>query len=224
MPPLPNAGKVIRCDLFFTVGANTRVRDRIFFSYAGAGPAVADLNTLAGTISAAWNTNMAPQVNTGVTLTGITLTDLASASGAQVVTSQARVGTLVGTAMTAATAMVIKFKVARRYRGGHPRFYLPGRVIADLATSVQWAAGSVTNVVTAWTAFIAACVLAPPAPIGVMTHANVSYFLGFTNTTFPTGRTRAVPRLRAVPVVDAVTSYSGNQQIGSQRRRSQQSA
>jgi hypothetical protein len=209
--------------LFLTVGANTRVRDRIFFSFTGAGPTVADLGTLATTMSAAWNTNMSPQVNTGVTLTGITLTDLTSASGAQNVTSQARVGTLAGTAMSAGIALIIKFKVNRRYRGGHPRFYLPGRVIADLASSTSWNAGVLTAVSTAWAAFIAGCVLGPPASLGTMAHVNVSYFTGFTNRTFPSGRTRAVPNLRVTPLQDPIVSYSVNGLIGSQRRRNQQS-
>jgi hypothetical protein len=224
MPALPSPGKVVRCDLFFTLGANVRVRDRIFFSYTGAGPTVTDLNTLATTISAGWNTNMVPQTATSMTLTGITLTDLASASGAQTVTSQNRVGTLAGTPMAAGVAMIIKFKIARRYRGGHPRYYHGGRVVADLSTSTTWLSASITSLVNAWIAFIAFCVNTPPASLGTLAHANVSYFSGFVNTTFPTGRTRAVPRARVTPLVDAVTSYSGNNQVGSQRRRNLQSA
>lgn len=224
MPALPNVSKVIRADFFLTVGANARVRDRIFFAFAGAGPNVADLNTLAGQISGAWLTNLVPQTNTGVTLTGITLTDLTSASGAQTVTSQSRVGTLAGVALSAGVAMVVKFKVARRYRGGHPRFYLPGRVAADLSTTTQWVAGSTSSLATAFAAFITGCEAAPPVNIGVLTHVNVSYFAGFTNKTFPSGRTRAVPNVRVTPVQDPVTAYSVNQFIASQRRRNQQSA
>jgi hypothetical protein len=224
MPALPSPGKVVRCDLFQTVGANTRVRNRIFFSYTGAGPTTADLTTLAGTISTAWNTNIAPQQNTGCTLTQIQLTDLNSASGAQVTSTVSRVGTLAGTALSAGVAMIVKFKINRRYRGGHPRFYLPGRVVADLASSTSWAAGSVSSLATAFAAFITACVASPPTNLGTMAHINVSYFTGFTNKTFPSGRTRAVPNTRVTPVNDTVTSYSVNGLVGSQRRRNQQSA
>lgn len=223
MPALPNVSKVIRCDLFQTIGANVRVRDRIFFSYTGAGPTVADLNTFAGTISNAWNTNIVPQQNTGCTLTGITLTDLTSPSAAQTVTSQSRVGTLAGVALSAGVAMIIKLKINRRYRGGHPRFYLAGRVAADLATSTSWVAANIAAAATAFSNFIGAATVGPPASIGTATHVNVSYFTGFTNKTFPSGRTRAVPNQRVVPLVDNVVSYSGNPLIGSQRRRNQQS-
>jgi hypothetical protein len=224
MPALPSPGKVVRCDLFMTVGANTRVRDRIFFSYTGAGPTVADLTTLGNNISAQWNTSIVPQTNTGVTLTAIGLTDLASASGAQVLLSVSRVGTLAGTALPAGTAMVLKFKIARRYRGGHPRFYLPGRVTADLSSSTTWVAANTAAAASAFSTFISASLTGPPTNLGTMAHVNVSYFNGFTNKTFPSGRTRAVPNTRATPLVDAVTAYSGNNQVASQRRRNQQSA
>lgn len=224
MPALPSPGKVIRCDLFFTYGPNTRVRDRIFFSYAGAGPVAADLTTLSGTISAAWNTNMVPQVNAGLVLTGITLTDLASNVGAQVVTSQNRVGTLAGNALPDGTAMVIKFKINRRYRGGHPRFYLAGRVSADLLQLNSWLPASATAVATAWQSFITACITTPPTNIGTMAHVNVSYFAGFTPTLFPTGRYRNIPKQRALPTVDTIQTYSVNGLVASQRRRNSQSA
>jgi hypothetical protein len=224
MPALPSPGKVIRCDLFQTIGSNTRVKNRVYFSYTGAGPNVTDLNTLATTISAAWNTNMVPQQNTGCTLTSIMLTDLASASGAQTVVSTSRVGTLAGTALNAGVAMVLKEKIARRYRGGHPRYYHAGRVVADLATSTQWVAANVTALVTAFQAFIAACIVTPPTNIGTMANVNVSYFAGFTNRTNSAGRTFPRPNVRATPTVDTVTSYAGNNTVGSQRRRNQQSA
>lgn len=224
MPALPSPGKVIRADLFFTYGPNPRVRDRIFFSYAGAGPNTADLTTLAGTISAAWNTNLVPQTNSSMALTNITLTDLASNVGPQVATTTNRVGTLAGTALPDGTAMVIKFKVARRYRGGHPRFYLAGRVTADLSSLNQWVGTSTTSLASAWQAFITACEATPPTNIGTMVHVNVSYFAGFTATQFPTGRFRNIPKVRGTPVVDNVTSYSVNGLVASQRRRNLQSA
>lgn len=224
MPPLASPGKVVRADFFLSVGANVRVRDRIFFSYTGAGPNTTDLTTLAGTISTAWLNQLVPQTNTSVVLTQIALTDLASSSGAQVFSTQSRSGTLAGTFLPAAVAMIVKFKIARRYRGGHPRFYLPGRVTADLSTTTTWAGASATSLATAFAAFIAACVTTPPTNLGTMAHVNVSYFTGFTNKTFPSGRTRAVPNPRATPLVDPITSYSVNTQVGSQRRRSQQSA
>lgn len=224
MPALPSPGKVIRTDLFFTYGPNTRVRDRIFFQYAGAGPNATDLTTLAGTISAAWNTNMVPQTNASLTLTQIMLTDLASNVGQQVPVTVSRVGTLLGNALPDGTAMVIKFKVARRYRGGHPRFYLAGRVQGDLATLNSWVTGTATTVAAAFQSFITACEATPPTNIGTMTHVNVSYFAGFTATQFPTGRFRNIPKQRTSPVVDAVTAYSVNGLVASQRRRNSQSA
>ena len=224
MPPLPNVAKVIRADFFVTVPGNLRVRDRIFFNYAGAGPTPADLTTLATTIANAWGASLSPQCATGVILTGVQLTDLTSATGAQTFLSTSKPGTRVGQGLTAALAAIVKFKVARRYRGGHPRIYLNAGVVTDEATSVAWLAAFTAALATSFAAFIAGCVLAPPVNIGAMAHVNVSYFLGFLDKVFPSGRHRAVPTPRVVPLQDVVLSYSTNPNYGSQRRRNLQSA
>jgi hypothetical protein len=224
MPALPNVTKVLRCDFFSTVGPDTRVRDRIFFSFSGAGPNVADLNTLATTIDSAWAANIISLQPSTATLTSIQLTDLTSATGAQTVKSVSRVGNRAVTALPSATSIIIKFKIARRYRGGHPRFYLYGGGAQDTLNPSTWLSAFTGPVATQWAAFIAACELTPPTNLGVLVHVNVSYFSGFTNKTFPSGRIRPVPTVRGTPVVDSVVSYSVNPIIGSQRRRNLQSA
>lgn len=224
MPALPNVSKVLRVDLLQTIGANTRVKNRIYFSYTGVGPTTADLNTLASTISSAWVSGMIARQNTGCILTGINITDLTSPSAAQVATSQSRTGTLAGTPLSAGVAMIVKLKIARRYRGGHPRYYHAGRVVSDLATSTTWSATQTADLVVGFNAFIAACVASPPTNLGTLAQVNVGYFQGFTNRTFPSGRTHSVPNLRGTPVVDPVVSVSVNNGVGSQRRRNQQSA
>jgi hypothetical protein len=225
MPALPAVAKVVRLDLFFTVGVNTRVRDRMFFSFAGAGPTVTDLNTWLTTVSAAWGTNMSPQQHTSCTLTSLEATDLTSSNGAQTTLTASHAGTLTGTgtAPAAGIAVVIKFRISRRYRGGHPRFYMPGPSMGNLADSEHWTSAYATAIATAFAGFVTAAVTGPPANLGAMSHSNISYFLGFHNVTFPSGRQRAVPTLRALPVNDTVVSYAVNPIIASQRRRNQQS-
>jgi len=222
MPALPLVPRVLRFDFRQSYGSAARVMDRVFFLYSGAVSST-DLTTLLTTVRNAWNTNIAPVVTTAHTLLSVTGTDLNSAAGAQAVNSVQSVGTIIDPSLPADAAFIIKFKIARRYRGGHPRFYLIGRGTGSIGTTQQWSAGTVTSVITAWQNFIAACTLAPPAAIGTLTHSSVSYFAGFTNRTFPSGRTRAVPSLRASPLVDPVLSYSGNPIFGSQRRRAGQS-
>jgi len=223
MPALPNVAKVVRLDLFFVQGAATRIRDRIYLSFTGPGPGPADLATLTTTISNAWATNMSQDQVAAISLTGIQLTDLTSQSGAQLITSVARPGTNIGTAGNAGLAAIVKFRINRRYRGGHPRFYMPGPPNTQLTTSQTWSAAYIAGVATHFASFVAASVLAPPANFGILAQVNVSYFLGFTNRTFPSGRTRPVPTLRVTPLQDVVVSYSGNPIVAQQRRRNGQS-
>jgi hypothetical protein len=222
MSALPPVSKVIRADFLQTVGANTSVLNRIFFQYSGT-LSLADLTTLLTTFSNAWGTNISPNQNTGATLTAVRGTDLSSSTAPQTIISTSKVGTAAGSGMPDGTAAVIKFKINRRYRGGHPRFYETALVVTNVQNGTQIVPASATAFANSFAAFIAACVLAPPAAVGTLTHVNVHYFSGFTNKTFPSGRTRAVPNLLATPTVDSILSYSTNAHVGSQRRRNQQS-
>jgi hypothetical protein len=223
VPALPNVAKVIRVDLFQALGGDANARDRIFFAFAGAGPAVADLNTLANTIVTAWTNNVRAIQDTASSLTLVQITDLTTASGAQTQVTAAVAGTNASPRGSASLAVVIKFRIARRYRGGHPRLYLGGIPPNNLTTAQVWSAGFTAGVQTGWAGFITAIQAAPPAALGALTHVNVSYFLGFHNVTFPSGRQRAVPTLRVIPITDSVISYAVNPRPASQRRRNLQS-
>lgn len=222
MPVLPNVTRVFRVDIAQAFGSNTAIRNRIFFQYSGA-LSTTDATTVLTTIRNAWNTNLAGALVSGQSATSFTLTDLSNPSAPQVVNSTASAGTNAGTALPAGVALVTKFKLARRYRGGHPRVYIVGFTTANVATVETWSAALISAWTADWQAFINACVLAPPAAVGTLIHVNVSYFSGFTNVTFPSGRIRPRPTLRVTPIVDAVIGYSVNPKIASQRRRNQQS-
>lgn len=219
MPALPNVNHVIRFDCLQTISVDVTSMNRFFMSYAGAGATLGDLTTLANTVSSAWLTNIVPLTPNYVTLTGVRLTDLTTTSAPQVQIAAARVGTRAGTPLTAGVCAVIRQRLSRRYRGGHPRVYLAAGVGADQANGQQWTAAFQAAVASGWGAFITAIATTPPASIGALLAVNVSYFAGFHNVTMPSGRQRAVPTVRIVPVTDGVISYSVNPNIGSQRRR-----
>lgn len=224
MPALPVVNKVIRFDLFSTLGADSRVRDRFFMAFAGAGPTVADLTTLANTVATAWGTNLSPQQGANTTLTAVQLTDLTSATGAQTIVTTSKPGTGSGNAGGANMCAIIKFKIARRYRGGHARFYFPGPPALQLSTAQQWATAYLSALATAWTNFITAVGTTPPTNIGALTQVNVSYFSGFHNVTLPSLRVRSVPTVRGSALQDTVIAIATNPNVGSQRRRTLQSA
>ena len=148
MVALPAVSKVIRVDLHQTFDINTNVQNRLFFRFTGTMSST-DLATLCTTIRNAWNTNMAPVLTTGHTLTSVVATDLSSNTGAQQVNSTASVGTVADTKLTTGAAMVIKFKIGIRYRGGHPRIYLAGLGIARLSNTNNWNWTAITAILTA---------------------------------------------------------------------------
>lgn len=223
MPPLPNVAKVIRFDLRMTKGSDTQVRDRFFMQYSGPGPTSADLLTLLATFDTAWGTNIQPLQDAATILTAVTATDLTSPSTPQVVRQETRTGTRTGPGLPAAVSPVLRFKINRRYRGSHPRLYLPSGVGTDTSTSQQWTTTFTAALVTGWTALISALQTSPPTNIGTLSQVSVSYFLGFTNKTFPSGRVRPVPTPRGTPLVDQVVGTTVNPNFGSQRRRNLQS-
>lgn len=223
MVALPAVPKVIRYDFFSTYGGS--VRDRLFFQYSGTLSA-ADLATLLATASAGWNTNMSPVLSTQYTLNSIQGTDLTSNTAPQAVNSTARVGGAAGAAIQSGVAVVVKFKTARRYRGGHPRFYLTGVLGSNFATANTLSGAGQTALAAAASNLVAAIIASPPAAVGTLVQVNISYFLGFTNKTFPSGRIRPVPTPRATPLVDLIVTPGGisvNPKAASQRRRNVQS-
>lgn len=222
MPALPNVPKVIRLDFAQSYAGSPNIRDRVFIQYTGTLSA-GDLATFLATFSASWNTNIAPLLNANHALSSITGTDLTTPSSPQAINSTARAGTNAAAAMAAGVALVVKFKINRRYRGGHPRFYFTGLAQSQMSTAVLWSAATITSFGQGFANFINGGLLAPPAAMGVVTHVSVSFFAGFTNKTFPSGRTRPVATVRGTPVVDAVQSYNVNPKIASQRRRNLQS-
>ena len=223
MPALPVVANVMRIDLKGTITGGGVFADRIFVRYATA-LSSADAATIATGVGTAWNTNLAPIISNNATLQTVTVTDLASVSGAQSVQSTVHAGTDAAATMPGASSVVVRFKIARRYRGGHPRFYLGPIASGHSANPDQWSAGFLTTVLADWNAFVNAVLALATGGTGALTHVNVSYFSGFSVVTNPiTHRARNVPSLRiAGPATDSVSSYSVNPNIASQRRRNHQ--
>jgi hypothetical protein len=224
MPALPSVPKVVRVTVKQTLQEDTDVLNRFFIQYTGTAPTSTDLNTFCGATSAAWGTHMSPEQNTNISVTEVLAEDLSSPSGAVGTSSLAQPGTRSGVTLTAAVCFVLKLTIARRYRGGHPRTYLWVGSETDIATVQSWKATFAAEVEAAWVAFISELASSVWTGGGSIQQVNVSYYAGFHNFTFPSGRTRPIPTLRSTPVVDVVSAISGNLHIGSQRRRNKQSA
>ena len=223
MPALPAVYEVLRIALVGTLGGDTNVVNRFYINYTGPAGSASALATCCASIATAWNTDLASLFPTDYTLTAVYAEDLTSSTAPVADALVSHAGTRSGNALAAGQAAVVRNHIARRYRGGHPRTYLSCFTNTDLATAQTWQSASISALASGWSAFIAATVSAVNTWCsgGPSNHASVSFYEGFTNRTYPSGRIYPVPNVRTTPVVDPVTSYSVNPHIGSQRRRNQ---
>ena len=214
-PPSPTLKVRLDYDLSPAEGGN-----RLFFQYSGTTPVGGVLNNIASLIATAWNTNIAPLCSAAVTLVKVDVEDITSHSGAFGAFSTSHVGTRSGNSVLNQSAMDIEYNIARRYRGGKPRIYLPAGVTSDFQDDANWLDAFVTTAGTDFAAFIAAVSAISNTGTVLGSHVNLSFYQGFTNVTNTSGRTRAAPKYRTgTAVADIITGYAPKKLIGSQRRR-----
>lgn len=218
VPPLPDQ-PVVRCRLIYNDFSGNTLGNRIYFSYTGGPPTSADLNALATAIKGAWATHCAPMQHPSIGLAEVELLDIASYSGNSGSDSSGSDGSRTGTQLPIQCSFNVKFDIARRYRGGKPKVYLPWGVDGDLLNVGTWETTFGSTAQAAWAAFITECLGLSEASIVISKHVNISYYTGFKNVANSSGRERAVPQYRTTALTDTVTGYAYDGTIGSQRRR-----
>jgi len=217
--------QVCRITLKQTYGADLDVVNRFFVKYSTAGPlSPAGATAWALAVAVAWGADLSTSLVPDLVLDQVILEDLSSSSGSIGVDSPAQPGSNTGPGMPAGVSMIIQEKIERRYRGGHPRQYLAGLPAAAASTEQTWSSGAIAALELAYATFRTAVLVAVPSGLAPAVDVNVSYYHGFTNFTFPSGRVRPIPTLRGSPLVDVITSFAVNPKLGSQRRRNGQSA
>ena len=219
LPPLP-ASPCVKCSLGYSHDTGLKGGSRFYLTYAGSAPTGSDAATLATDIAAAWASHIQSQINSDWSLTEVDVLDIASRSGFSGQWTGGHGGTETGTPVAAAAAMNVEFGIARRYRGGKPRMFLPGGVTADQDDDATWSSAYISTTHTNVVAFFTALEALSIGAIGALNHVNLSYYESFTNITNTSGRTRAAPKYRTgSAVVDNITGYFPKQRMGSQRRR-----
>lgn len=216
--PLP-ASPCVRVELVYSDSAGSLLGSRFFLSYTGSAPSAANCATLAGDIAGFWETNLAPITSENFTLTTVDVMDIATEAGASGQATVSHAGTDTGNGVPSSVCVNVEFNIARRYRGGKPRMYLPGGAYANLLDISHWESSYITSVNTDIEAFFAAIAADTVGSMGVFAHVNLSYYKGFTNITNSSGRERAAPTYRSTALLDTVTGYNTKAVVGSQRRR-----
>lgn len=223
MPALPPVPKTLRVTLRFeSTDADQDIISRFFINYSATAPTDSDLVTFCTAVSGAAALDLVPLFPEVLSLTEVIAEDLTSSTSAVGSYSETVGGTRSGAPLSAGAAAVMQYRIPRRYRGGHPRGYWPFGTAADITTQDAWGSVFLAAYLTNWESFITAVQASGWAGAGALAQVNVSYFEGFTNHTYPSGRVRAIPTPRVTPLVDFVTDYFANPKVASQRRRNQQ--
>lgn len=222
MPPLAPVPNVVRAKIGYTLGDDTGAGSRLFFKYTGGAPTAADLTTWASTIFDAL-TPLAAFCTVDKVFTSVVVQDLGTDIGFQGAHVGATPGTRAILDNPASAAVVFEHVVARHYRGGKPKAYMPLGAPVDLNTAQTWGAALVTEWSAAWTTFLLACTEGSPAGLHPVDHVNVSYYQGSTASIvggagYERGKTTLKPRVGG-PHVDLVISSAARIRVGTQRRR-----
>ena len=220
MPPLAFA-PAIRLSISGKNSGTTDWGIRTFYAYSGStAPTSTDLTAINTEAGSAWTSDVAPIMGSNITATTFTSLDLTSATGAEVTSAGSIAGTRSGTGVEAALAAVVAYGIARHYRGGHPRVYLPAGVTTDVVDPANWNTTFATAVTAAWTNFLAAVAGTTGLSCGSLTHVNISYYHGFNTVgPYPDGKFKYPPKPRTSALLDNVTSSVCAVKIGSQKRR-----
>ena len=136
--------EIVKCQLQWTgeehdVGLNTFY----LHSAGGAGAPLADLNGLATDIGALAISYLIPSIQESVALSLVTAADWSGPSGLTGSEAESTGGADVGAVQSAQVAVLVNMEQSLRYRGGHPRLYVPPGSAASLASAIQWTGGYV---------------------------------------------------------------------------------
>jgi len=152
----------------------------------------------------AWNSAIAPIMNTSSALTEVVCIDLATSTGNEGAVTVNHVGTRTGAFLPAQAAVVFSWHIQLRYRGGHPRMYVPGGVTTDISAGRLWNTSSQAAFATAASSFL--------NQINAITIGGSAFFMVMVS--YHTNHA-----LRPVPAVFPVVSSAVDDRIDTQRRR-----
>lgn len=210
MPPLPPADHILKVQTAGTYGV-TNWANVWYCQYAGTDPTPANLTTVADAIRSAWSVDLRALSVPTYKLETITLTDLHKDTGNSVAATVSEPGTSTGVGLSAQVSMCVSKIIGRRYRGGHPRWYVGGIGDANILDQQNFKDTYRLQAIAAFTAFRLKINVITSASTGTLTMVNVSYF--------ERGPVKGTSVLRSTPKIDAVTGFKANSRIDTQRRR-----
>jgi len=184
-------------------------------AFTGTSPSPTDLNTfcthIADTSPHPWQFYLNTFFTSQSVLTSIEAIDLTSSSGAVGAATFTLGGGDTGQPPTNASAVLSNWKIARRYRGGHPRTFWQPFGNAHQLNATSWTAGQAASFAAQLFPFWAAVEALLPSGMVSGGLVNISYFNKAGGG--------SPPYLRPTPVQDAIIGVLVPQKIATQRRR-----
>lgn len=174
MPALPVVPNVLKVELLYVYG-DKAAANVLHFQFAGGTLAPFDFCATIAENAAAELSAVVDIMGPDIETQGCRVTDLSSDTGLVVFDSSEVAGTRTGGTLPANSAVLASYTVARRYRGGHARQYLPWFTQTDLLSPQSWASASVTEAATAWTAVLASITASTFGGFTITTQVQVGY-------------------------------------------------
>lgn len=220
MPTPPSVPNVCRWRILGTLANLAPWGVRFYTQYTGGTPSSDNMLTLAEQIAATWNDTCGALQAADVITTQCDGVDLSSTSGASATADVDDAGGGPNPAVANQIAAIGKFIIARRYRGGKPKMFLPGVATAFQADDSHWTTTFANDYGSALNSFNEGIADLSAGSTNLVGIVNVSFYQGFSSSENPvTKRYRNIPTYRTVPLVDSVTSFTADTLMGSQRRR-----
>lgn len=218
--PLPDT-PCVRARCIWNEGTPGEGSIRFYIGYSGSAPSGANCVTLAGDIADAWNSHLVPLMPDYFTLNEVDVLDIATDSGASGQVEVTHAGDRGGTVIPDQCALNIEYGIARRYRGGKPRSFLPPGVAEDTETASTWTSSYLSEAASGIEEFFSAFLGDTVGSMGTLTHLNLSYYKGKATSSPPWRGPgfKYPPAYRATALSDPITGYFPKTVIGSQKRR-----
>lgn len=128
--PLPDVAGVVKIRLVGKTSGGVNWANVMHAKVTGV-LSTATLNTVATAIRGYWLSDLAPKIIIGNNLSLVEVTDLGSRTGNQGTDTTGGNGAQAATGAPSNVAVCLTLKIPNRYRGGHPRLYMPGVNNAD---------------------------------------------------------------------------------------------
>jgi hypothetical protein len=205
MPRNPIVADVLQVEFLWSQdgipGANV-----LHAGYTGGPPTSSDCAAIAELLgNAFWVVPLKADYPSTTTFVGVRVTDLATDTGASGEHAFGTAGTATDASLSAQACVLVNYSISRRYRGGHPRTYLPALAWGALATPGTWDSGVISDTTA------------------VMNNLATEMGTATSGTTLLSGQVcvsyRTGNAWRVVNLVEPITGLSVNGRVCTQRRR-----